>query len=175
MRANTKSARLHKMTTYVVVANTTGRLFRNMGQKELEDSHRIETMVSQRTGLGNEYGIENNSPRDYNVPNMKISTLKRFLARPHIETELKLHRADCLGSHGDLMIYDFLLQKQKELGEEEIKPPPLITGVDVLELGIKPGPKVGELLETIKEEQLEGKLKTRAQALKCLKKLAKKN
>jgi poly(A) polymerase len=36
------------------------------------------------------------------VPNMRVATLKRMMARPTFDDELELHRVDCLGSNGML-------------------------------------------------------------------------
>ncbi|MFH1067399.1 MAG: CCA tRNA nucleotidyltransferase [bacterium] len=105
--------------------------------------------------------------------NMRLSTLKRLLARPYFEKELEMHRLDCLCSHEQLDIYHFLVQKKNELGEAQIKPPPLVTGSDVLALGLKPGPIVGKILAAIEEEQLEGKLQSREEALRRLAELVK--
>jgi tRNA nucleotidyltransferase/poly(A) polymerase len=53
--------------------------------------------------------------------------------------------------------------------KEDHKIPALISGDDVLSLDIKPGPKVRELLEKIRDLQLEGKIMTRDAALTWLK------
>ena len=55
------------------------------------------------------------------------------------------------------------------------KPPkPIISGIDVMKtLGIPSGPKIGEILELLREEQLAGKIKTRRQALVFLDKFKK--
>lgn len=106
------------------------------------------------------------------VPHMRLSTLKRFLARPTMPTELELHRIDCLGCHGDLEIYQFIQTKMAELANEPLKPPPLVTGHDLLELGLKPGRTVGKLLHQLMDEQLEGKLRTREEALRRARALA---
>jgi len=50
-----------------------------------------------------------------------------------------------------------------------VHPPPLITGHDVMALGYPPGPKVGEILNFIREKQIEGEIKTREEALELLK------
>ncbi len=56
-----------------------------------------------------------------------------------------------------------------------VKPIKVITGQDVMQvLGLKPGPQVGRVLETITEAQVEGKIKTRKDALSFLKKMAEK-
>jgi tRNA nucleotidyltransferase/poly(A) polymerase len=95
------------------------------------------------------------------VPDMRVSTLKRFLSRPWIDHELDLHRIDCGCSHGDLSIYDLLLKKREEFSREEIKPAPLVKGGDLIEFGMPAGPKMGELLNQLYDEQLEGKFPDR--------------
>jgi poly(A) polymerase len=49
----------------------------------------------------------------------------------------------------------------------EVKP--LVTGQDLIDRGLKPGPRFREILEDIKERQVEGTLKDRLQALDYLK------
>ncbi|MEM9443976.1 MAG: CCA tRNA nucleotidyltransferase [Verrucomicrobiota bacterium] len=100
------------------------------------------------------------------APKMKLSTLKRFLAQPYFSDELKLHRIDCLSSHGDLGVYQFIQEKQAELSQEEIAPAPLITGSDLLALGLKPGPQIGQILSIISDGQLEGALQSKEEALR---------
>jgi len=99
------------------------------------------------------------------APQMRVSTLKRLLARPTFAEELELHRADCTASHGELDIHRFLIAKQSEFSKEEIKPQPLVTGHDLQEIGIPPGPKMGEMLAQLMDEQLEGKFADRETAL----------
>jgi poly(A) polymerase len=103
------------------------------------------------------------------VQNMRIATLKRFLARPTIDDELELHRVDCQGSHGLLDNYDFLLRKREEFSNEPLIPPPLITGRDLIAAGLQPGPPFKKLLDSAQALQLEGGLKTRDDALAWLK------
>jgi poly(A) polymerase len=99
------------------------------------------------------------------VPNMRVSTLKRLLARPTIDDELELHRVDCLGSHGLLDNYHFLLKKREEFSNEPLIPPPLITGRDLLAAGRKAGPLFKKILDAVEALQLEGTLKTKEEAL----------
>ncbi|MEY2559418.1 MAG: hypothetical protein QOE34_2843 [Verrucomicrobiota bacterium] len=103
------------------------------------------------------------------VPNMRVAKLKRFMARPTFEDELELHRVDCASSHGMLDNYDFLRQKREEFANEPIIPPPLVRGDDLLALGLKPGPKIGEILEAVETRQLEGALRDREEALSWIK------
>ena len=65
--------------------------------------------------------------------------------------------------------YEFLLSKQEEFANEPIIPPPLVRGDDLIALGLKPGPKFGEILEAVQTRQLEGALKDRQEALDWVK------
>ena len=103
------------------------------------------------------------------VPRMRVAKLKRFMARPTFEDELELHRVDCESSHRMLDNYEFLLRKREEFANEPIIPPPLVRGEDLIELGLKPGPKFGEILEAVETRQLEGGLKDREAALEWVK------
>ncbi|HWM25020.1 MAG TPA: CCA tRNA nucleotidyltransferase [Chthoniobacterales bacterium] len=103
------------------------------------------------------------------VPNMRVAKLKRFMARPTFEDELELHRVDCASSHGMMDNYDFLLKKKEEFANEPIIPPPLVRGDDLIVLGLKPGPRFGEILEAVETRQLEGALTSREEALAWVK------
>ena len=103
------------------------------------------------------------------VPKMRMAKLKRFMARPAFEEELELHRVDCLSSHRMLDNYEFLLCKREEFANEPIIPPPLVRGGDLIALGLKPGPRFGEILEAVETCQLEGTLRNREEALEWLK------
>jgi poly(A) polymerase len=99
------------------------------------------------------------------VPKMRVAKLKRFMARPTFKEELELHRVDCASSHKMMDNYEFLLQKREEFANEPIIPPPLVRGDDLIALGMKPGPKFGEILEAVETRQLEDGFKDRQQAL----------
>jgi putative nucleotidyltransferase with HDIG domain len=99
------------------------------------------------------------------VQRMRLSTLKRLLAMPKFEEPLELHRLDCVASHGKLDNYEFLSQKMTELSREEIQPPPLVTGYTLMDMGYKPGPVFGGVLDAVRDEQLEGRLTTAEEAI----------
>jgi len=95
---------------------------------------------------------------------MRKATLRRLLMRKTFPLELELHRLDCLGSHGQMDIYDFLVTETRELAKTPEVHPPLLTGQDLMKLGMKPGPAMGELLTEIREKQLQDELQTPAEA-----------
>jgi putative nucleotidyltransferase with HDIG domain len=98
------------------------------------------------------------------VQQMRTATLRRLLLRETFPLELELHRLDCLGSHGNLELYDFLVEQAAELKKKPTIRPPLLTGKDLIKLGMRPGPAMGALLNEIREQQLQDELKTPAQA-----------
>ena len=98
------------------------------------------------------------------APQMRKATLRRLLLRETFPLELELHRLDCLGSHGQLNIYDFLVAQAAELAQQPEIRPPLLTGADLIALGAKPGPALGALLAELREKQLADELKTPAAA-----------
>jgi len=98
------------------------------------------------------------------VKQMRKATLRRLLMRKTFPLELELHRLDCLGSHGDLGHYNFLVEQAAELEKTPAIRPPLLTGKDLIALGLKPGPALGALLAEIREKQLQDELKTPRQA-----------
>ncbi len=98
------------------------------------------------------------------VKEMRPAKVKRILQRETFADELELHRIDCLASHRNLENYEFL-KAQAELPPEVIKPAPLLTGHDLIALGLKPGPALGQILREAEELQLEERLRSREEAL----------
>jgi poly(A) polymerase len=103
------------------------------------------------------------------VKEMRPAKLKRLMARETFPDELELHRIDCASSHRNLENYEFLKTKATEMPPEVLRPQPLLTGHDLLALGLKPGPLVGQILHEVEELQLEERLKTREEALEFAK------
>ncbi len=99
------------------------------------------------------------------APKMRKAKLRRMLLRPTFELELEQHRIDCLGSHAKLDIYDFLRAEQAALNEQPALIEPLVSGRDLMELGIEPGPPMGKLLNEIRDRQLAEEFSTRDEAL----------
>jgi poly(A) polymerase len=107
-----------------------------------------------------------------NVQDMRTAKVKRFMARPTFPLEMELHRVDCASSNGFTDNYEFLQRKEEEFANEPIIPPPLVTGKDLIELGLRPGPSFKYILDEIQTRQLEGSLANREEALAILPQLA---
>ncbi len=99
------------------------------------------------------------------VRNMRASTLIRFLRMPRFAEHLELHRVDSLSSNGRLDAYDYVKARLEELPAEKLKPPPLVTGRDLIAAGYEPGPAFGSVLASLEDAQLEGRVRTKEEAL----------
>jgi len=103
------------------------------------------------------------------VQKMNKSTLRKLMGAETFDLEMELHRVDCSGSHGLLDNYEFLLKKADEMKNEPVLPERWVTGKDLSELGVKPGPRIGELLRQAYDAQLEGRFSDRTELLDWLK------
>jgi len=103
--------------------------------------------------------------RFMHVKEMAPRTLKRFLRLPEFELHLALHRLDCLASHGMLNNYQYCLEALNSLSREELHPPKIITGRDLISWGFTPGPLFGTILKEVEDAQLDGKVSTKEEAM----------
>ena len=123
-----------------------------------DDSDQIQALVA-------------NHMRFKDVEQMKSSTLKRFLRLPHFVEHLELHRLDCLSSNRRLESYRFIQQVLAETPPEEIRPPRLITGDDLKQMGYSPGPNFSFALRAVEDAQLDGRLHSQEQAKEYVRQL----
>jgi poly(A) polymerase len=106
-----------------------------------------------------------NHMRFKDVNRMKESTLKRFLRMPRFEEHLELHRLDCLSASGNLENYNRVREKLHELPEEQLRPPRLVSGDDLIAAGYEPGPRFSEILTAVEDAQLEGRIHSAEEAM----------
>ncbi len=125
--------------------------------------------IARRLRFANEdtdqiVALVDNHMRFKDVEQMRASTLKRFIRLPRFAEHMELHRLDCASSHGRLDSYGFVSRTLAETPPEQIRPPRLLTGEDLLEMGYKPGPIFSEILTAVEDLQLEGQLATKDEA-----------
>jgi len=109
--------------------------------------------------------LVDNHMRFADIHRMKESTLKRFLRLPAFGEHLELHRMDCLSSNRITESYEYAREKLQSMPPEAIRPQPLITGQDLIDAGYEPGPLFKEILGTVEDAQLEGRLVSRDAAM----------
>lgn len=133
--------------------------------EHVEVGVRIAEEICHRLRFSNEdaeqiAALVANHMRFKDVPQMRDSTRKRFARLPHFEQHLELHRLDCLSSHGSLESYEFVQEFLARTPPQAVRPPRLLSGEDLKQMGFEPGPKFKEILGFIEDAQLEGKIAT---------------
>jgi len=154
-------------------ASATGDRIRFDGHAEV--GVKMATEICKRLHFSNDdtqqiLALIANHMKFKDVAQMRKSTLKRFVRLPAFSEHLELHRLDCLASHGSLETYAAV--KEVFAGEpgEQLRPPRLLTGDDLRDMGYVPGPSFQVMLTALEDAQLEGELKTRDQAVLFLRK-----
>ena len=119
------------------------------------------------------------------ITKMRPRTIEKYFFNPHYSGQklLQVSFADIsatITEKGPLTFDKFnqMLERIDELkklskSKKEL-PKPLITGNDIMkEFNLSPGPQVGKLIELVREQQLNKKIKDKKKALKFLKKQVK--
>jgi len=91
---------------------------------------------------------------------MSLAELKRFLAKPYFWDLYELQRAIQKAITGPVEPLVRLRRRVRELAGVELRPKPLLSGHDLMRLGMAPGPGLGQLAEQLYVAQLEGQVRT---------------
>ena len=106
------------------------------------------------------------------APTLRQSRLKPVLIHPGIGELLALHRADALATGKSLDHVEFCERVLRDTPPEELNPSPAVTGDDLKEMGLKPGPDFKRILDAVREAQLEGWVRTKDDGLRLVAELA---
>lgn len=89
---------------------------------------------------------------------------------------LRVCRADTAGRPplppGDFPEGQWLMARAEELELSDSRPEPILKGRDLIGIGIAPGPEMGQLLDRLFEDQLDGKFSNREEGLTRAKHIA---
>ncbi len=114
---------------------------------------------------------------------MRASTIEKYFFNPLVPGDELIRLAYCDGmatipknGEPDMTTFKQMLKRIKEVGklvtERNRLPPPLLDGDEIMKtLKLKPGPKVGEVIEKLRNAQLEGQINSVDEALKSIKKM----
>jgi len=85
---------------------------------------------------------------------------RRLSRKVDLELLARLAEADCCGRPGgfDCSAMAWFLERARSLGVQHEPPRPILMGRHLLELGLKPGPRLGEILREVYERQLDGQV-----------------
>jgi tRNA nucleotidyltransferase (CCA-adding enzyme) len=105
---------------------------------------------------------------------------RRLARRCEPDLLYRVAKADSLGRNADWVPRDkwygseaqeWFVQRAKELNVEQRPPDPLLLGRHLMELGVQPGPRMGEITRAVYEMQLDGRVRTLDDAISEAKKL----
>lgn len=87
---------------------------------------------------------------------------RRLAAKVDMELLARVAKADCEGRGGgfDCSAMEWFLERARQLGVEHRPPAPIVLGRHLLPLGVQPGPRMGEILREIYEQQLDNAFTT---------------
>lgn len=87
---------------------------------------------------------------------------RRLAQKVDLELLVRFDRADCHGrkGHFDCSAMDWFIERARTLGVEHKPPAPILLGRHLIELGVTPGPRMGEILRAVYELQLDGVVTT---------------
>ena len=88
---------------------------------------------------------------------------RRLAQKVDLELLARLAKSDCLGREPgtfNCQAMDWFLERAQSLGVEHRPPGAILLGRHLQELGVAPGPRMGQILKTVYELQLDGTVKT---------------
>jgi len=93
---------------------------------------------------------------------------RRLAQKVDMELLVRFGRADCHGRTGtfDCSAMDWFIERARTLGVEHKPPAPILLGRHLIKLGVTPGPRMGEILRTVYELQLDGSVATLEDAIR---------
>jgi tRNA nucleotidyltransferase (CCA-adding enzyme) len=99
---------------------------------------------------------------------------RRLAQKVDLELLARVAKADCEGrkpGEFDCSAMDWFLERARALGVEHRPPAPILLGRHLLALGMQPGPRVGEILKAVYEQQLDGAVTTLDEAIASARRL----
>lgn len=123
-----------------------------------DEAERVVWLVAHSTAFD---GIRRDRP----------SRLKRLCACPGIAELVEFVRVRTLAEGGDLSDVQFVESFLAGTPPAVINPPPLLTGGDLIALGLKPGPAFKQFLDEVRNAQLDESIATRDEAIDLARRL----
>jgi tRNA nucleotidyltransferase (CCA-adding enzyme) len=99
---------------------------------------------------------------------------RRLAHKVDLELLARVAKSDCEGrkpGQFDCSAMDWFLERARALGVEHRPPAPILLGRHLLELGMIPGPRVGEILKAVYEQQMDGRVRNLDEAIDAAKRL----
>ena len=105
---------------------------------------------------------------------------RRLARKCELDLLYRVAKADSLGRNADHVprekwftaeAQDWFIKRARELEVERQPPAPILLGRHLLEMGLEPGPRIGEITKAIYEMQLDGRVRTVEEAKEAAREL----
>ena len=113
----------------------------------------------------NQYALQDASERS-------LSYLKRLFVHSDFNKLLELVEAKVSASCADGRDRDFVGRLFSKLSKEDIQPEPLLSGTDLIEMGLKPSELFSVIIDGVYDAQLNGEIAERHEAIELALKIA---
>ncbi|MGC1274426.1 MAG: CCA tRNA nucleotidyltransferase [Planctomycetaceae bacterium] len=149
---------------------------RNARKADVPRSPEAVEAVVRRLKLSNDEAervawLVAHSPAFDGIRRDRPSRLKRLCANPGIAELIEFVRVRTLAEGGDLSDVQFVESFLAGTPREVIDPPLLLTGGDLIALGLRPGPEFKRLLDEVRNAQLDETIATRDEAIDLARRL----
>ncbi len=110
-------------------------------------------------------------PSHFYTHGAKAPAIRRLSTKINIEDLVRVARADFLGRDtpearsGIYLAGDWLLEQSRQLQVADAPLKPLLKGRDLIALGLTPSPRFGEMLDAVYQEQIEGRITDKDEAI----------
>ncbi len=99
---------------------------------------------------------------------------RRLAHKVDLEILARVAKSDCTGRRPgtfDCTAMDWFIERARAIGADKGPSKPILLGRHLLELGMKPGPRVGEILKAVYEMQMDGKVTSVDEGIAAAKRL----
>jgi len=125
----------------------------------------VDRLKFSRAEMQHIISLVENLPPFSEVRQMSLAKLKRFFRLNRFEDHVELAQIHSAAEGEDSGDAQYVRRKRAEWTEEDIFPQPFVTGDDLIAMGFVPGPLFKNILTRVEDEQLDGRLTDRTQAL----------
>ncbi len=96
---------------------------------------------------------------------LELADVKQLRADPRFDALVALMRAEAVAAGQAAAAADTLVRRAEAIPPQAVRPTPFLSGDDLLARGVRPGPRLGRILNTVLRAQLNEQIAHRDEAL----------
>ena len=136
----------------------------------------VISRIIRRWGASNELKnalrwLAENLGRWRDAADMQLCSFKRLMANEHFDRLTVLWRFEERTADGHNKLCRRIAARAKSIPPGQVAPRPMVTGSDLMAMGLSEGPRLGNIASTLYDAQLNGEFASRKQAIAAARKL----